>query len=114
MRNILKEKTLPLGSVVTIDKKKEPIMIIGYLGVTKDNHYSDYVGVNVYHGYVNRNYMFSQDNITNVLFMGYKDKRTDDFLNNLTEVKKELKEGKTIGEVISHQVKIVEDDGGDK
>jgi hypothetical protein len=69
-------KYLPLGSVVKLNDLDDKIMIIGYMpyGTVKEgNIASDYSGVRVSEGYNYDNaIMFNKDNITNIIFMGYK------------------------------------------
>lgn len=84
------ERYLPIGSVVTIEKYDKQVMIIGYIAYSKDNPNKiisgDYVGIPLEEGYEEDNkILFNKENITNIIFMGYKDIQTINRLKILDE-----------------------------
>jgi hypothetical protein len=86
------EKYLPLGSVVNIENYDKDIMIIGYMCYSKDNNEivsAEYMGVPIEEGLKETNkVLFNKNNITNVIFIGYK---TEEIINKLKYLDEILK-----------------------
>ena len=81
-------KYLPIGSVIKIEQFAKEVMIIVYMAYTEDNKAEiisrDYVGIPVEEGYKEDNrILFNKEDITNVIFIGYKTYNTVNILNNL-------------------------------
>ncbi len=69
----MKNKYLPIGSVVNIKGNEDKIIIIGY-GVKVDNNFYDYIGY-LYPQCFTPNYdaaLFKNSDITNIIYEGYK------------------------------------------
>ena len=100
------EKYLPLGSIVTIEKYDKDVMIIGYMAYSEDKKdeivSGDYVGIPLIEGYkIDNKILFNKENITNVIFMGYKTQQTINQLELLDESLKVLKNSKNAKEFIN-------------
>ncbi len=100
------EKYLPLGSIVTIEKYDKDVMIIGYMAYSEDKKdeivSGDYVGIPLNEGYkIDKKILFNKENITNVIFMGYKTQQTINQLELLDESLKVLKTSKNAKEFIN-------------
>ena len=83
------KKYLPLGSIVQIEVYDKDVMIIGYMCYFKDNNKiisADYCGIPLEEGYKEDNkILFFKENITNIIFMGYKTQDVVDKLKTLDE-----------------------------
>jgi hypothetical protein len=73
-------KILPIGSIVKIADIPDELVIIGYMGITKNEkgyQGRSYIGCNAYDGYDEEKLiMFDESSIDNVIFMGYKNTDT--------------------------------------
>ena len=72
----MKDKYLPIGSIVTINNTNKNIMIVGYYAIKYQNVVKmyDYVGISYPEGtLLDGNFAFNHTDITNILYDGYKD-----------------------------------------
>lgn len=72
----MKDKYLPIGSIVTINDTNKSVMIVGYYAIKYQNVVKmyDYVGISYPEGtLLEGTFAFNHTDITNVLFAGYKD-----------------------------------------
>ena len=72
----MKDKYLPIGSIVTINNTNKNIMIVGYYAIKYQNVVKmyDYVGISYPEGtLLDGNFAFNHTDITNILYEGYKD-----------------------------------------
>ena len=86
----MSERTaLPIGSVVRVREGLEPVMIVNHCPVTeKDGKqgYFDFGAVSLPLGLINQNIIFfNKEDIDEVLFFGYIDRRFQDFLSRYDE-----------------------------
>ncbi|MFR5856879.1 MAG: DUF4176 domain-containing protein [Bacilli bacterium] len=82
----MKDKYLPIGSIVSIKGINKNIMITGYYALKYQNVVKmfDYEGISYPEGVLLDNkYVFNHSEITNVLFEGYKDDAYNVLNNNL-------------------------------
>ena len=89
----MKEKYLPIGTVVKLKKVDKNVMIIGFCGLNKnDDKVFDYVGCLYPEGILSSNEvsMFNHDQIENVLFNGYINEEEKMFKDNLNNLLKEI------------------------
>ena len=72
----MKDKYLPIGSIVTINDTNKSVMIVGYYAIKYQNVVKmyDYVGISYPEGtLLEGTFAFNHTDITSVLFEGYKD-----------------------------------------
>ena len=72
----MKDKYLPIGSIVTINNTNKNIMIVGYYAIKYQNVVKmyDYVGISYPEGsLLDASFAFNHADITNILYEGYKD-----------------------------------------
>ena len=86
----MSERTaLPIGSVVRVREGVEPVMIVNHCPVTeKDGKqgYFDFGAVSLPLELINQNIIFfNKEDIDEVLFFGYIDRRFQDFLSRYDE-----------------------------
>lgn len=76
---------LKLGSVVKIKNSPMELMIVGYYPEAENKTVYTYIGINHSCGFSFKDeaVFFNQDMISDVLYEGYSDDNSDDFLNNL-------------------------------
>ena len=91
----MRERLLPIGSVVLLKESDARVMISGYLPVAKSNiHYAwDYSGFKFPIGYVNDDdiYCFNHDQIDEIVQYGFQDYEGIQFVNKLEEIKEDVK-----------------------
>lgn len=84
-----KRTALPIGSVVRVKDGTEPFMIINQCPVTEKDGaqgYFDFGAVTLPLGLVNQNIIFfNKEDIDEVLFIGYIDRRFQEFLSRYDE-----------------------------
>ena len=96
----MKEKYLPIGTVVTLKKATKKIMIIGYCPVEREhNQMYDYSACLYPEGVIdsNRMLLFNHDQIETIHFEGYNDeeaKQNNERLKKLVSNMENLKEMK--------------------
>lgn len=84
----MKEKYLPLGTVVLLKKATKPLMIIGYCGVDlKKRKVYDYSGIVYPEGFLGSifNLMFNHEQIDKIITEGYVDEKWTTFMKTLKE-----------------------------
>ena len=72
----MKDKYLPIGSIVTINNTNKNVMIVGYYAIKYQNVVKmyDYVGISYPEGtLLDGNFAFNHTDIANILYEGYKD-----------------------------------------
>ena len=80
---------LPIGSVVALKDEEKKLMIFGIKQKNVDtDELFDYVGVMYPEGNLGPEYqyLFNQDQISEVFFVGYESEERDYFINNLKKV----------------------------
>ncbi len=85
----MKDKFLPVGSVVLLKEATRPIVIIGYM-IVEDNSDKiwDYLGCAYPIGVVDssKNLLFQREQIDNVLFTGYQDEEGKKFIEDIEKM----------------------------
>lgn len=94
----MKEKFLPIGTVILVKKSTKPLMIIGF-AVSPGNDKSviyDYCGVMYPEGLLNseQNIFFNHDVIEKILYMGYESELDVQFKQKLNAYIKESNNAK--------------------
>lgn len=77
---------LPIGSIVLLKDATKKLMIIGVLQVKPDeNKVYDYLGIPYPEGYIgeNNNFLFSHEDINDIIFTGYSNPERENFVNVL-------------------------------
>lgn len=92
----MREKYLPIGSVILLKGGTKKVMIIGF-GVVADNNQSkvwDYCSILYPEGYLaeNKVLMFDHDQIEKIYFLGYEEEEEIAFKKELDKVMDEFKE----------------------
>lgn len=86
----MKEKFLPIGSVVLLKGATHKIMINGYCAVAEErkNKIFDYRGCPYPEGILSTNgvALFDNDQIAEVCHMGFKNQESLDFINTLQNI----------------------------
>ena len=97
------QNVLPIGTVVLLKDAKKTLMIIGFcqIDLEKGGTIYDYSGIMYPEGYLGPQsvYMFNKDVIDKVLYGGFNNEESKEFLNKITEAQAKLKEGLSIEEV---------------
>lgn len=90
----MNDNILPLGSVVKLKKAQKPIVVIGYL-VKEDGSPKvwDYLACPYPIGVLDmeKNFVFQKEQIEKIIFKGYIDEAGQYFLDQMKELKKDLK-----------------------
>lgn len=89
------KELLPIGSVVLLNNGKKSLMIIGVLQHSKDdNTRYDYLAVLHPEGHINNEsfFLFNQEDIQEVKFIGLVNAETQIFRNQLIQAEKEKEE----------------------
>lgn len=84
----MKEKYLPIGTVVTLKGATKKIMIIGYCPMTKENQVYDYNACLFPEGILSqdRTLVFNHDQIGEINSMGLEDDEQKNFSNKIKEM----------------------------
>lgn len=84
----MKEKYLPIGTVVTLKDATKKIMIIGYLPMTKDNQMFDYSACTYPEGVItsDKTLAFNHSQIDKIDFIGLEGGEQMDFSNRLKDM----------------------------
>ena len=84
------ERTLPIGSVVSLYGAKKRLMILGYVKYLKGNDTKvyDYCGCTFPEGYLDSEStaVFDHDDIEHVYALGFQDEVQFDFRNRLIQI----------------------------
>lgn len=87
---MIKEKYLPLGTVVLLKNAKKRLVIIGYAGVSPETGKKvfDYMGCLYPEGMLSsdKNLLFDHEQIDKIIFEGYTDEEDKAFKNKLTSI----------------------------
>jgi len=91
----VKEKLLPLGTVVKLKNKERMVNIIGYFHNTYENKslkINEYTGIDYAKGFKKDSEIlyFDENEIENIYFMGYINQGTKKILEILHEIYKEI------------------------
>ena len=88
---MIKEKYLPLGTVVMLKNGKKKVMINGFLGVAqeKGNRIFDYIGCLYPEGIISsdKNLLFDHEQIETIYSVGYSDNDDIVFRNKISEMR---------------------------
>lgn len=93
----MREKFLPIGSVVLLKGGTKKAMITGFCSIGDDdqNKVYDYSGCIYPEGYLSSDQicLFDHDQIEKIFFIGYEDEEQKDFMNTLQEVINDYQSG---------------------
>lgn len=96
----MKEKFLPIGSIVRLKGATKKIMIIGYLSVDNEKKevVYDYSGCMYPEGILgsDQTLLFYHDQIEEVIFQGFQDEEQTEFSNKLLEIYQDLNQKQVI------------------
>ena len=96
----MKEKYLPIGSVVILKNAEKKVMITGYLPLTSDKKSYDYSGCAFPEGLISSNQVaaFNHDQIEKIFHEGFSNEESVEFLRKVEETanKTEPVESKTV------------------
>ena len=86
----MKEKYLPLGSVVTLENATKKIMIIGYLPLSNDNVVYDYNACTFPEGVLdaNKTLAFNHDQIKEINHLGFDNDEAKSFNKGIELIRK--------------------------
>ena len=86
----MREKFLPIGSVVLLKGGTKKAMITGFCSIAEEDKTKvyDYSGCVYPEGYLNSNQicLFDHDQIEEIFFIGYEDEEEKDFKKELAEI----------------------------
>ena len=107
----MKEKFLPVGSIVLLKGATKRVMVAGYLAIDNQNRdiVYDYSGCMYPEGFLgsDQTLLFNHDQIDKIYFDGFQDEEQDSFLKKLKDISEELK--KEISSIEKKEVTIPED-----
>ena len=90
----MREKYLPIGTIVLLKGGKKRAMITGFCSVAQENQEKvyDYSGCVYPEGYLSSNQvcLFDHDQIEKIYFVGYKDEEEKQFKEKLNKLINEL------------------------
>ncbi len=90
----MKEKYLPIGSVVLLKNAEKRVMVTGFccLSLKDENKIYDYCGCLYPEGVMNASEMllFNHDDISDISSLGYCDKEGEEFLTNFRKISSSL------------------------
>lgn len=94
----MKEKYLPIGSVVTLENATKRIMIIGYLPMGEDNKVFDYSACTYPEGVLKPDKIlaFNHSQIKEINFEGLSDTECTEFIDKIKGAVKSIEEIKNI------------------
>ena len=82
---------LPIGSIVLLKEGEKKIMVIGYLQSLEDGDGTvyDYSACLFPEGYLGAEevYLFNQDQIENIYYIGYQDREQIDYMEKISQYK---------------------------
>ena len=97
----MREKYLPIGTVVLLKGGKKRAMITGFCSVAQENKEKiyDYSGCVYPEGYLSSNQvcLFDHDQIEKIFFVGFEDEEEKEFKNKLNEAIASLGENEAEG-----------------
>lgn len=85
----MKEKFLPIGTILTLKGATKKVMVIGYLPISQNNVMFDYSACIFPEGVLdmNKTLAFNHDKIENIDFMGNKNEEFEKFNKNLINIR---------------------------
>lgn len=90
----MRDKYLPIGSVVLLKGGTKKVMITGFCSIAEENQEKiyDYCGCIYPEGYLSSDEvcLFDHDQISEVYFVGFEDEEEKEFKDNLVNVVKEF------------------------
>lgn len=93
----MRDKFLPIGSVVLLSGGTKKAMITGFCSISDDDKTKiyDYCGCIYPEGYLTSNQicLFNHDQIEEIFFIGYEDEEEKEFKESLKEVLEEYQNG---------------------
>ncbi len=98
----MKNRFLPLGSVVRVDQINYDIMIIGYAVKNEDDGKNyDYIGVIDPIGYYQKEmFLFNEDKINDIVFMGYQKDKYVEYREKIYKFAKDVKNDINVDQAI--------------
>lgn len=100
----MKEKYLPIGSVVLLKGGKKRAMITGFCSVAQENQEKiyDYSGCVYPEGYLSSNQvcLFDHEQIEQIYFVGYEDDEEASFKEKLNKIVAEVEQKNNQGEAL--------------
>ena len=99
----MKEKFLPIGTVVLLKGGKKRAMITGFCSIAQENQEKiyDYSGCVYPEGYLSSNQvcLFDHDQIDKIFFLGYEDEEEKAFKDKLNKIVASIEEENANAEV---------------
>lgn len=90
MKDTIKEKYLPIGTVLMLKNGKKRVMVAGYKGMSPDrpDEIYDYIGVLFPEGIIdiNQTLLFNHEQIEQVSHYGLVDLEEQEFINKLNRL----------------------------
>ena len=106
----MRDKFLPIGSVVLLKGGTKKAMITGFCSVAEDDRTKvyDYSGCIYPEGYLNSNQicLFDHDQIEEIFYLGYENEEEEEFKKSLDDIIKKYEEE---SEPLSGSDEVVED-----
>ncbi len=109
----MKEKYLPIGSVVLLKNATKRVMIAGYLAVDNENTdiVYDYSGCMYPEGFLGSDQvlLFNHDQIEQIDFEGFSDTESEEFLEKLKGLSNDLSQASNLDELNLETIDSLED-----
>jgi len=86
----MKDKYLPIGTIVILNDSNQKIMITGYFCNDERKKSYEYSGVSYPEGIVesNKGYLFNHKSIKNIIYLGLNDEESKEYLSKITSISK--------------------------
>ena len=90
----MKEKYLPIGSVVSLENSTKKVMIIGYLPLSQENELYDYNGCTFPEGVldVTKTLAFNHEKIKEINHLGFDNEESKNFNQQISLIRKMYEE----------------------
>lgn len=112
----IRDKFLPIGSVVLLSGGTKKAMITGFCSISDDDKTKiyDYCGCIYPEGYLTSNQicLFNHDQIEEIFYIGYEDEEEKEFKESLKEVLKEYQNGEL--DLSDTEIEDMDDDEDDR
>ncbi|MEI3508196.1 MAG: DUF4176 domain-containing protein [Bacilli bacterium] len=94
----MKEKYLPIGTVVTLNGGTKRVMVIGYCPIAEDKKMFDYSACTYPEGIISsdKTLAFNHEQISQIHFIGLEDSEQAEFNNKIKEMLKSLNDLKEV------------------
>ncbi len=111
----MKEKYLPIGTVVLLKGGRKRAMITGFCSVAQENQEKiyDYSGCVYPEGYLSSNQvcLFDHDQIEKIFFLGYEDEEEKAFKDKLNKIVASIEGGDNSSASVSNESMVDESTG---